>query len=59
MLEILCKAMYLYVPICASGAIAGTVPGISGMVDVDVAYFGYNGTETAKDTSERETASAN
>lgn len=36
----------------------GTVPGISGMVDVDVAYFGYNGTETAKDTSERETASA-
>lgn len=36
----------------------GTVPGISGTVDVDVAYFGYNGTETAKDTSERETASA-
>ena len=36
----------------------GTVPGISGRVDVDVAYFGYNGTETAKDTSERETVSA-
>ena len=36
----------------------GTVPGINGVVDVDVAYFGYNGTETAKDTSERETASA-
>ncbi len=36
----------------------GTVPGISGKVDVDVAYFGYNGTETAKDTSEREVASA-
>ena len=36
----------------------GTVPGINGKVDVDVAYFGYNGTETAKDTSERETASA-
>lgn len=36
----------------------GTVAGISGKVDVDVAYFGYNGTETAKDTSERETASA-
>lgn len=36
----------------------GTVPGINGKVDVDVAYFGYNGTETAKDTSERETATA-
>ena len=36
----------------------GTVPGISGKVDVDVAYFGYNGTEAAKDTSERETVSA-
>ncbi len=36
----------------------GIVPGINGKVDVDVAYFGYNGTETAKDTSERETASA-
>jgi GH25 family lysozyme M1 (1,4-beta-N-acetylmuramidase) len=36
----------------------GTVPGINGKVDIDVAYFGYNGTETAKDTSERETASA-
>ncbi len=36
----------------------GTVAGISGKVDVDVAYFGYDGTETAKDTSERETASA-
>ncbi len=36
----------------------GTVPGISGAVDVDVAYFGYDRTETAKDTSERETASA-
>lgn len=35
-----------------------SVPGIEGAVDVDVAYFGYNGTETAKDTSERETASA-
>lgn len=37
---------------------SGSVPGINGAVDVDVAYFGYNGTETAKDTSERETASA-
>lgn len=36
----------------------GTVPGISTKVDVDVAYFGYNGTETAKDTSEREVATA-
>ena len=36
----------------------GTVSGISKSVDVDVAYFGYNGTETAKDTSEREIASA-
>ena len=36
----------------------GTVPGIKGKVDIDVAYFGYDGTETAKDTSERETVSA-
>ncbi len=36
----------------------GTIPGISKKVDVDVAYFGYDGTETAKDTSERETATA-
>lgn len=36
----------------------GTIPGITKKVDVDVAYFGYNGTETAKDTSERATASA-
>jgi GH25 family lysozyme M1 (1,4-beta-N-acetylmuramidase) len=36
----------------------GSVPGISKSVDVDVAYFGYNGTETAKDTSERATATA-
>ena len=36
----------------------GTVAGISKKVDVDVAYFGYNGTETAKDTSERATATA-
>ena len=36
----------------------GTIPGISKKVDVDVAYFGYNGTETAKDTSARETATA-
>ncbi len=36
----------------------GSVAGISKPVDVDVAYFGYEGTETAKDTSERETASA-
>ena len=36
----------------------GDVAGISKKVDVDVAYFGYNGTETAKDTSEREVASA-
>lgn len=36
----------------------GTVAGIPKKVDVDVAYFGYNGTETAKDTSERETAQA-
>ena len=36
----------------------GTVSGISKNVDVDVAYFGYNGTEAAKDTSDRETASA-
>ncbi|MCR4588339.1 MAG: glycoside hydrolase family 25 [Lachnospiraceae bacterium] len=36
----------------------GTVPGISRNVDVDVAYFGYDGTEQAKDTSQRETASA-
>ena len=36
----------------------GTVPGIKKPVDVDVAYFGYSNTETAKDTSERETASA-
>lgn len=36
----------------------GSVAGISKPVDVDVAYFGYNGTESAKDTSERENASA-
>lgn len=36
----------------------GTVAGISKSVDVDVAYFGYNGIGTAKDTSERETVSA-
>lgn len=36
----------------------GTVSGISGKVDVDVAYFGYNGTNSAKDTSERATATA-
>ncbi|MCR5416652.1 MAG: glycoside hydrolase family 25 protein [Pseudobutyrivibrio sp.] len=36
----------------------GTVPGIPKKVDMDVAYFGYDGTETAKDTSERATASA-
>ncbi len=36
----------------------GNIAGISKPVDVDVAYFGYEGTETAKDTSERETASA-
>lgn len=36
----------------------GTVAGISKKVDVNVAYFGYNGTETAKDTSAREVASA-
>jgi len=36
----------------------GDVAGISKKVDVDVAYFGYDGTETAKDTSEREVASA-
>ena len=36
----------------------GTVAGIGKSVDVDVAYFGYSGTETAKDTSERETVSA-
>lgn len=36
----------------------GTIPGISKKVDVDVAYFGYNGTETAKDTSERAVATA-
>ena len=37
---------------------AGTVAGIPKAVDVDVAYFGYDGTETAKDTSERATATA-
>ncbi len=37
----------------------GTIAGISKTVDVDVAYFGYNGTESAKDTtSERTAASA-
>ncbi len=36
----------------------GAVAGIGKSVDVDVAYFGYSGTETAKDTSERETVSA-
>ncbi len=36
----------------------GTVAGIGQSVDVDVAYFGYSGTETAKDTTERETVSA-
>lgn len=36
----------------------GTIPGITKKVDVDIAYFGYNGTETAKDTSERATATA-
>ncbi len=36
----------------------GTVAGISQKVDVDVAYFGYDGTATAQDTSERENATA-
>ncbi len=36
----------------------GSVPGISSKVDVDIAYFGYNGTESAKDTSERQNAYA-
>lgn len=36
----------------------GDVPGIKGKVDVNIAYFGYNGTESAKDTSEREVATA-
>ena len=36
----------------------GDVAGIGKKVDVDVAYFGYDGTEKAKDTSEREVASA-
>lgn len=37
----------------------GTIAGIGKAVDVDVAYFGYDGTEKAKDTtSERATASA-
>jgi len=36
----------------------GTVAGISQKVDVDVAYFGYDGTATAQDTSEREDATA-
>nr|WP_297707058.1 glycoside hydrolase family 25 protein [uncultured Butyrivibrio sp.] len=36
----------------------GNVPGIASKVDVDVAYFGYNGTESAKDTSERQNAYA-
>ncbi len=36
----------------------GTIAGISQKVDVDVAYFGYNGTASAQDTSERENASA-
>ncbi len=37
----------------------GTIAGISKAVDVDVAYFGYDGTEKAKDTtSERAAASA-
>ena len=36
----------------------GDVPGIKGKVDVNIAYFGYNGTESAKDTSGREVATA-
>lgn len=36
----------------------GTIAGIKGKVDVDVAYFGYDGTESAKNTAERETVSA-
>ncbi|WP_155951063.1 GH25 family lysozyme [Pseudobutyrivibrio sp. MD2005] len=36
----------------------GTVPGVGGKVDVDVAYFGYVGTESAKDSSEREEVTA-
>lgn len=36
----------------------GDVPGIKGKVDVNIAYFGYNGTESAKDTSRREVATA-
>ncbi|MBR5635836.1 MAG: glycoside hydrolase family 25 [Pseudobutyrivibrio sp.] len=36
----------------------GTIPGISKKVDVDIAYFGYSGTEKAKDTSERAVATA-
>lgn len=36
----------------------GSIPGIGQKVDVDVAYFGYNSTASAQDTSEREEASA-
>ncbi|MCR4902834.1 MAG: glycoside hydrolase family 25 protein [Butyrivibrio sp.] len=36
----------------------GNIAGIDGPVDVDVAYFGYDGTENAKDTSERESVAA-
>ncbi len=36
----------------------GTIPGITKSVDVDVAYFGYDGTEAAKDTSARAEAKA-
>ncbi len=36
----------------------GTVAGISNAVDVDVAYFGYDGTEKAKDTTTERAAAA-
>lgn len=36
----------------------GSVPGIKQKVDVDVAYFGYDATASAQDTSGREEASA-
>jgi len=37
----------------------GTVPGIEGSVDIDIAYFGYSGTSSAKSDTAAESVTAN
>jgi uncharacterized protein YgiM (DUF1202 family) len=37
----------------------GSVPGIEGNVDIDIAYFGYSGTSSAKSDTATESVTAN